>query len=51
MASIYNWNITQLDIKSAYLNASLDIEIYTVIPIGDWKLHKALYGLKQSGRQ
>ena len=58
IASIYEWKITQLDIKSAYLNAPLDKEIYTTIPIGDpnygkgyWKLNKALYGLKQSGRQ
>jgi len=58
LASIFEWKILQLDIKSAYLNAPLDREIYTTIPIGDpnfgkgyWKLHKALYGLKQLGRQ
>ena len=52
------WDIVQLDIKAAYLNAKLDIDIYTTIPPGDtnfgkgfWKLNKALYGLRQSGRQ
>ena len=35
LASIFEWKILQLDIKSAYLNAPLDKEIYTTIPIGD----------------
>lgn len=58
LASKYKWNIHQLDIKSAYLNADLDKTIYTTIPPGDpnygkgfWRLNKALYGLRQSGRQ
>jgi len=58
ISSIYNWKITQLNIKSAYLNALLDKEIYTTILNGDpnygkgyWRLEKALYGIKQSGRQ
>eukprot|EP00833_Pecoramyces_ruminatium_P006298 jgi/Orpsp1_1/1180330/evm.model.c7180000072966.1 len=58
IASNFKWNVTQLDIKSAYLNAPLDKDIYTTIPEGDeyfgkgyWLLNKALYGLKQSGRQ
>jgi len=57
-AAKLHWNILQLDIKAAYLNAPLDMEIYTTIPPGDknykkgfWRLKKALYGLKQSGRQ
>eukprot|EP00833_Pecoramyces_ruminatium_P017559 jgi/Orpsp1_1/1191591/evm.model.d7180000087207.1 len=57
-ASINDWDIQQLDIKAAYLNADLDKEIYTPVPPGDsnfgkgyWLLNKALYGLKQSGRQ
>jgi len=52
------WNIYQLDIKAAYLNADLDKTIYVNIPEGDanykkgyWRLNKALYGLKQAGRQ
>jgi len=57
LASKFKWNMIQLDIKAAYLNAHLDKDIYTTIPPGDpnfekgyWKLNKALYGLKQSGR-
>ncbi len=58
IAAKLHWEIIQLDIKAAYLNADLDKEIYTEIPLGDknykkgfWRLNKALYGLKQSGRQ
>ena len=58
LAAKCKWNMYQLDIKAAYLNAPLDKDIYTNIPLGDsnfgggyWKLNKALYGLKQSGRQ
>jgi len=58
IAAKLHWNMFQLDIKSAYLNADLDKVIYTSIPQGDpnygkgfWKLNKALYGLRQSGRQ
>eukprot|EP00833_Pecoramyces_ruminatium_P006451 jgi/Orpsp1_1/1180483/evm.model.c7180000073588.1 len=53
LASMYNWDIQQLDIKAAYLNAYLDKPIYTPVPRGDrnfgkgyWLLKKALYGLK-----
>ena len=56
LAAKFQWNIFQLDIKSAYLNAPLDEEIFTTIPPGDpnynkgfWRLKKAFYGLKQSG--
>jgi len=58
IASKFDWNIMQLDIKAAYLNAPIDKEIYLTIPPGApnygrgyWKLEKAVYGLKQSGRQ
>jgi len=58
IASYLKWNIYQLEVKAAYLNANLDKDIYTTIPPGDknykkgfWKLNKALYGLRQSGRQ
>ncbi len=51
------FNIHQMDIKSAYLNAKLDEDIYMTLPEGMknqgkkfCKLNKALYGLKQSGR-
>lgn len=54
-------SITQMDVKSAYLNAPIDTELYVKQPEGYkvcdkdgneyvWKLRKSLYGLKQSGR-
>ena len=50
-----------MDVKSAYLNAPIDQEIYVQQPKGFvvkdvkgdecvWRLKKSLYGLKQSGR-
>ena len=53
--------IQQMDVKSAYLNAPIDCELYVKQPKGYqvydqdgnelvWKLKKSLYGLKQSGR-
>jgi len=52
-----NFNIKQIDINSAYLNAELEEDIYLEIPKGHpdhgklfWKLKKALYGLKQAGK-
>lgn len=57
IASQRNFNIEQIDINAAYLNANLDEDIYMKIPEGFpnnknkyWKLNKAIYGLKQSGR-
>jgi hypothetical protein len=55
-----NWEIHQTDVKSAYLNADLDEEIYMKPPPGYLKkgeeglvcrLLKGLYGLKQAGRK
>jgi hypothetical protein len=55
-----NWEIHQVDIKSAYLNAPLKETVYMKPPVGVPKpgqegkvchLLKALYGLKQSGRE
>lgn len=51
----------QMDVKTAYLNAAIDTEIYMEQPEGSevepstneklvWKLKKSLYGFKQSGR-
>lgn len=57
IAAQNNYNIYQIDVKAAYLNAELEEDIYMRIPEGDsnyqngyWKLNKALYGLKQAGR-
>ena len=46
----------QMDVKSAYLHAEIDCDVYIELPEGYkkkdiiWKLEKSLYGLKQSGR-
>lgn len=53
-------SIHQMDVKTAYLNAPIDCDIYMEQPEGFeksgcqgeklvWKLKKSLYGLKQSG--
>ena len=53
----YDMTIHQMDVKSAYLHAPIDCDIYVKQPEGYqqgdnlvWKLKKSLYGLKQSGR-
>ena len=57
----YNYMIHQMDVKTAYLNAEIDCDIYVAQPEGFvksgenneklfCKLKKSLYGLKQSGR-
>ena len=50
--------VYQLDVKSAYLNADFEKEIYMCCPLGYpsgpnviWCLKKSLYGLKQAGRE
>ena len=51
--------VHQMDVKTAYLNAPIDCELYVEQPEGYavpnqgdcklvWKLKKSLYGLKQS---
>ena len=52
--------LKQLDVKTAYLNAEIDEEIFVQQPLGFevlkdgenlvCELKKSLYGLKQSGR-
>ena len=57
----YDLIVHQMDVKTAYLNAPIDCEIYVKQPEGYeitnhpketlvYKLNKSLYGLKQSGR-
>jgi len=55
LSTFFNFEMYQLDIKAAYLNAEVDEELYMEIPDGFenrgfWKLNKAIYGLKQAGR-
>ncbi|KAJ8703697.1 hypothetical protein PYW08_016864 [Mythimna loreyi] len=53
----YNWNLRQLDVKTAFLYGELEEDIYMIIPDGVkapankiCKLNKSLYGLKQASR-
>ena len=59
LAARNDWDVIQMDVKSAYLNGSLDETIYMRQPPGSatpgqehlvCKLKKTLYGLKQAGR-
>jgi hypothetical protein len=52
----FSWDMTQLDVKTAYLIPDLPQEVYMKVPEGvDHKgavlLKKCLYGLKNSGRE
>ena len=60
IASIYNIEIHQMDVKTAFLNGDLDEEIYMEQPEGFvskgnenkfCRLVKSLYGLKQAPKQ
>ena len=59
IAAAMGLEIHQMDVKTAFLNGELDVEIYMEQPEGFvqkgrehlvCKLRKSLYGLKQSGR-
>ena len=57
VAGKQNLSVMQYDVKTAFLNGSLDEEIYLKPPQGSsitnkvYKLNKALYGLKQAARK
>ena len=58
LSARFDWEIHQMDVKSAFLNGDLDEEIYMRVPPGYnanpgtvWRLKKALYGLKQASRE
>jgi hypothetical protein len=55
IATLNDYELRQLDVKTAYLNGLLEEEIYMVAPPGVgapyWRLRKGLYGLRQAGRQ
>ena len=57
-AAQQDWEMHQVNVKSTYLNAPLDEEVYMLPPAGILKpgqenmvckLKRALYGLKQAG--
>ena len=54
MAAQEDWDIEQMDVKTAFLNGELDEDVYMKPPPGFegkgivWKLKKAIYGLKQA---
>ena len=54
LAAVHDYELRQLDVKTAYLNRPLDEEIYMHAPPGSdtpyWRLWKGLYGLQQAGR-
>ena len=56
LAAEHKWNLTQMDVKTAFLNGELEEDIYMLPPEGHesdklLKLKKGLYGLKQAPRQ
>ena len=58
IAAVRNYNLTSLDIRQAYLQATIDEDLYMRVPPGInsgnnslvCKLRRSLYGLKQAGR-
>ena len=57
LATIYNWDLHQLDIKNVFLHDDLQEEVYMEQPLGFvaqgeirrvCRLRKSLYSLKQS---
>ncbi|GMF33463.1 unnamed protein product [Phytophthora fragariaefolia] len=59
LAAAMDWEVEQMDVKTAFLNGYLDEEIYMELPVGYVQrgkedhvcvLRKSLYGLKQAPR-
>ena len=56
IATLLDWDISNVDIDSAFLNGNIDAEVYIELPQGFYppgrcgKLRKSLYGLKQAPR-
>ena len=59
LANVKDWHIHQMDVKTAFLQGSIDAEIFMEQPVGYvdknspnhvCKLQKSIYGLKQAAR-
>ena len=56
IAARNNWEVEQMDVKTAFLYRDLEDKVYIKIPTGFeqpnmvYKLNKALYSLKQAPR-
>ena len=59
LATVFGWNLHQMDVKTTFLNGKIEEEVYIEQPEGFvthgkkphvCKLKKALYGLKQAPR-
>ncbi|KAI0993879.1 hypothetical protein K3495_g14305 [Podosphaera aphanis] len=55
VSAFFDWEIHQIDVKTAYLEGDLEEDVFMKCPEGVTgtkyvKVQKALYGLKQSGR-
>ena len=59
VASHHDLDLQQMDVKTAFLHALIEEDIYVNVPKGHesstypkqvWKLKKSLYGLKKSGQ-
>jgi hypothetical protein len=58
LTASHDWELDQMDVKTAFLNGDIHEEVYLTPPISHrahsqsvWKLNKSLYGLKQAPRQ
>ena len=58
LAAVNDWDITHLDVETAFLYGDLEEDIYMEAPAGSYfpkgsilRLRKSLYGLKQAPRQ
>jgi len=55
-AAARGWHAHHVDVRTAYLNASMDVDVYLIIPDGftvagkEGIMLKAMYGTKQAGR-